>query len=72
MKGNLMDMWAVAEAWLETLIVQQPVAQLTESHRHEPALVQAPVAPKARQLPAMMHPPDAPIASYCHPQILSQ
>jgi hypothetical protein len=41
---NLKYMRAFAGAWPETAMVQQPVAQLDEPRKSEPAIVQAPLA----------------------------
>ena len=68
---NLKYMRAFAEAWPETAIVQQPVAQLAGSGKevvHPPgaqtarsksAMVQVPLAPSSRTVAAIVHRPGA-------------
>ena len=45
---NLKYMRAFAEAWPETVIVQQPAAQIDKSGNADPVMVQRPVAQLAK------------------------
>ncbi len=67
---NLKYMRAFAEAWPETIIVQQPVAQLTKSKRSEPVIVHQPVAQlgkRGKSEAAIVQAPLAPISASMSP-----
>lgn len=56
---NLKYMRAFAEAWPETVIVQQPVAQLSKPRKSEPAIVQATLAQTTQPVASIVHQPGA-------------
>ncbi|MCX6902431.1 MAG: PDDEXK nuclease domain-containing protein [Verrucomicrobia bacterium] len=56
---NLKYMRAFAEAWPETVIVQQPDARLNASHSTESEVVQAPFVQSSRTVAAIVHQPGA-------------
>lgn len=52
---NLKYMRAFAEAWPETVIVQQPAAQLAKPRESDPAIMQAPLAQVVQPMPTIVH-----------------
>ncbi len=52
---NLKYMRAFAEAWPETVIVQQPAAPLAKPRESDPAIMQAPLAQVVQPMPTIVH-----------------
>jgi predicted nuclease of restriction endonuclease-like (RecB) superfamily len=84
---NLKYMRAFAEAWPETVIVQQPAAQLGKAQKAEPAIVQRAVAqipeaeeskpaivqaPLAQTVASIVHQPDAQLPWFHHCLLLDK
>jgi predicted nuclease of restriction endonuclease-like (RecB) superfamily len=69
---NLNYMRAFAEAWPETVIVQQPVAQLTKATKSARTIVQAPLAQSSQLVPVIVQAPLAQLPWYHHIALLDK
>ena len=69
---NLKYMRAFAEAWPETVIVHQPVAQLIDPKQPESEIVQTPLAQRTQQMVAIVQVPLAQLSWYHHLALLDK
>ena len=69
---NLKYMRAFAEAWPETVIVHQPVAQLIDPKQPESEIVQTPLAQRTQQMVAIVQAPLAQLSWYHHLALLDK
>lgn len=69
---NLKYMRAFASAWPETVIVQQPGAQLIEPRQSAPTIVQAPIAQSDQPVPAIVQQSAAQLPWYHHCVLLDK